>query len=234
MIISHRHKFIFLRTRKTAGTSIEIALSRFCGDEDVITPIPVDEALRQELSGRGPQNFRVLLEEYTPEERARLERLFAGMPKRLNKKRVRYYNHMTTEQVRALIGTTIWDEYFKFCFERNPWDRAISNYFWLTRKHDPRPSLLEFLRSDKGLSNFEIYSIDGEIAVDHVGLYEDMDSELERIAELLNLPEEITLPRAKGAVREDRRHYRDVMGHEERSIVERVCAREIAHFGYSF
>jgi hypothetical protein len=70
--------------------------------------------------------------------------------------------------------------------------------------------------------------------VDHVGLYENMDSELKRIAALLNLPEEITLPRAKGAVREDRQHYRGVMGHEERSIVERACAREITHFGYRF
>ncbi|MEL6382956.1 MAG: chondroitin 4-O-sulfotransferase, partial [Cyanobacteria bacterium J06626_18] len=31
MIISHEYKFIFLKTRKTAGTSIEIALSKFCG-----------------------------------------------------------------------------------------------------------------------------------------------------------------------------------------------------------
>jgi hypothetical protein len=70
--------------------------------------------------------------------------------------------------------------------------------------------------------------------VDYVGLYENLDSEFERVATLLNLPEEIRLPRAKGTVREDRRQYRDVMGHEERSIVTQVCAREIAHFGYSF
>jgi hypothetical protein len=61
MIISHEHKFIFLKTRKMAGTSIEIALSRFCGDEDIITPINVpDERLRETLCYRGLQNFDVL------------------------------------------------------------------------------------------------------------------------------------------------------------------------------
>jgi len=38
MIISHKHKFIFMKTRKTAGTSIQLALSEYCGDDDIITP----------------------------------------------------------------------------------------------------------------------------------------------------------------------------------------------------
>ena len=49
MIINHRYKFIFLSTRKTAGTSIEIALSQFCDASDIITPIAEeDEAVRKE------------------------------------------------------------------------------------------------------------------------------------------------------------------------------------------
>ncbi len=50
MIVSHKHRFIFLKTNKTAGTSVEIALSKFCGPDDVIPPlIPEDEAKRAEL-----------------------------------------------------------------------------------------------------------------------------------------------------------------------------------------
>jgi len=37
VIASHRHRFVFVKTRKTAGTSLEIALSRHCGPDDVVT-----------------------------------------------------------------------------------------------------------------------------------------------------------------------------------------------------
>ena len=36
MIISYKHRFIFLKTRKTAGSSIQSSLSTVCGDEDII------------------------------------------------------------------------------------------------------------------------------------------------------------------------------------------------------
>jgi hypothetical protein len=58
LIISHRHRFIFLKTRKTAGTSVEIALSRFCGPDDVIRRSPGDEALRRELGYPAPATPR--------------------------------------------------------------------------------------------------------------------------------------------------------------------------------
>ena len=58
MILSKAHNFIFLKTTKTAGTSFEIALSKYAGPEDVVTPISdEDELTRSRLGYRGPQNF---------------------------------------------------------------------------------------------------------------------------------------------------------------------------------
>ena len=39
MIISHTHKFIFIKSFKTAGTSIDTALSNYCSANDIVTPL---------------------------------------------------------------------------------------------------------------------------------------------------------------------------------------------------
>jgi len=54
MILSHRYKFIFIKTRKTAGTSIEIYLSQFTKAFDVVTPISPSPDNHQ------PKNYRGL------------------------------------------------------------------------------------------------------------------------------------------------------------------------------
>lgn len=42
MILSHKHKFLFLRQTKTAGASLQVALSSYCDIEDIITPLSED------------------------------------------------------------------------------------------------------------------------------------------------------------------------------------------------
>ena len=39
MLISHKYKFIFIKTMKTAGSSVEIELGKIMGDDDVVTPL---------------------------------------------------------------------------------------------------------------------------------------------------------------------------------------------------
>lgn len=47
MIISHAHRFIFIKTEKTAGTSLEIALSRYCGSDDITPFWEEDEVVQR-------------------------------------------------------------------------------------------------------------------------------------------------------------------------------------------
>jgi hypothetical protein len=42
VIISHKHKFIFIKTRKTAGSSIEHFLSNYLGPNDICTGSDID------------------------------------------------------------------------------------------------------------------------------------------------------------------------------------------------
>ena len=89
---------------------------------------------------------------------------------------------MTASAVRARVNSSIWSNYFKFSFERNPWDKAISFYYYSTHNQEKRISLLEYLTYAKKdyISNFGIYSFnDQSLAVDHVAFYENLENELE-------------------------------------------------------
>jgi hypothetical protein len=226
MLVSHLHHFVFLKTRKTAGTSLEIALSRFAGPKDVVTPdTPEDESLRLEWGGLTPQNRLVPRARWGGLEWARwvLQR-----PDRL------FYNHMPAHDVRRFVGRSVWDSYFKFTIERNPWDLAVSAWFWYsTRAALPFD---EFVRSDrlKAYSNWGIYTIRNRIAVDWVIRYELLPELLPEIATRVGLPETPILPRAKGNIRKDRRPYQEWYRDAEKERVARVFHQEIDAFGWTF
>jgi hypothetical protein len=226
MLISHRHRFIFVKTRKTGGTSLEIALSTLAGPADVVTSIsPEDEALRREHGGRGPQNERIPLRRWGPRGWARAA---LGRPNV-------FFNHMPARDIRRHVAPEVWRGYYKFTIERNPWDIALSAYPWHHR-HGPPASLAEFVASDAlaGYSNWPLYAIDGAVAVDEVLRYESLAESLPALAARLGLPGIPPLPRAKAGFRTDRRHYAEVLGKAERERIARVFAREIAAFDWRF
>lgn len=227
MIVSHKHRFIFLKTTKTAGTSIEIALSEHCGPDDVITPIsPEDESTRQSMGFRGPQNCKVPLARYRWKEIRKFLR---------ERNRQKFFNHTTAAEAKQWVGQKIWVKYFVFCFERNPYDKAISRYFWSTRedRHQELQSYLETAPRWQ-LSNWHIYTIGNELAVDFVGRYEKLEADLNHVWKQLKLPGTPNLPRAKGTYRNDSRHYSRLLDRHSRALVSRICENEIAAFDYRF
>lgn len=197
MIVSHKYRFIFIKTVKTAGTSIETYLSGVCGDEDIVTPVDPPEA------GHRPRNH-------------------AG-----------FYNHMQGREIRARLGQEVWSGYFKFCFERNPWDKMVSWYFyWKTRFDQPAVSFQEFLQRRHFPRDFDKYSIDDGIAVDFIGQYENLLDDFRRVCGHLGIPVPERLPRAKDGQRENRQG--EMYTETTRTLVAVEFAREIQYFGYRF
>ncbi len=233
MIISHKYKYIFLKTTKTAGTSIEIALSKFCGEDDIITPISSkDEQMRKDL-GVFPRNYHhtrpLELKEYRPKHLRNL--ILEGKQPQFT---VEFWNHMPASKIRKGIGTKIWNSYFKFCFVRNPWDRAVSRYYWNIEKTGKEESLDVSLKKNDPNSNFCIYAIDNKVAVDYVGKYENLMEDLSSVCDRLGIPFDNWLPRAKGGSRKDRRHYSEVLTEQQANFIREKCAPEIELFGYEF
>jgi hypothetical protein len=230
MIISHKFKFIFIKTIKTAGTSIEIALSKFCGPKDIITPISQeDEEIRHALGYRGSQNYLTPFLDYTRQDWAELLRK--------GKRSKRFYNHMSAQEIKPLLDQSIWDNYYKFCFVRNPWDRLISLYYY-SYQSEPRPTITEFLTTKYPLllrrRGYDLYTINGKVVVDRICRYEDLSEELETIRVKLGIPDKLELPKAKSGFRKDNRSYRDIINEEEKMKVNELCREEIALTGYQF
>ncbi len=231
MIVSHAHKFIFLKTQKCAGTSIELALSEICGPDDIITRVPAaDEKMRK---GRGPQNEDIPVQ-FRPFD----WRLRSALRLRTSQAGTRYFNHMSAKAIRAAMDPVLFNAYRKLTVVRNPWDREVSLYYWTYRDRSHRPSFDQFVRRWKyrpERKNFDLYSIDGRIVADVVLRYETLSQDFSAFIDTLDVAQRPELPRAKTQQRKkDTADYRSLYSSDTETIVRNRYAREIEAFGYQF
>lgn len=182
MIISHKHKFIFIKTKKTAGTSIEIALSEICGNEDILTPINLeDELIRHKIANRKAQNYNIPFSKYTLKDWLRFIK---------KRKRLHFYNHMPASLIQNYVSSSIWNEYYTFCFDRDPIAKSISHYKWRGRKVH-YTSFDSYLQSDDVLlikGDYFYKDKKGNYLVDKVYKMEEMEYSFEHISEIIGLP----------------------------------------------
>lgn len=234
MILSHKHRFIFIKTYKTASTSIEVLLSQYCGDQDIVTPIapPV-------LPHR-PQNWQGWfnpLPELVALGRFRLRDTLRALYQCV--RRIKFYNHMAAYVLRARIPDQQWLDYYTFCVERNPWDKTLSHFHYVRETSGGRDLTFDqYLAQGKYPLNYSLYvdpaQVD-DILVDQVIRYEHLQAELAQVLDGLGIPfDEPLAIRAKAQFRQDRRPYQQVYTEEQSAVVAQAFRREILLHGYRF
>jgi hypothetical protein len=228
MIISHKHKFIFIKTGKTAGTSIEVFLSQQCGPEDILTPIfPAVERHQ-------PRNYEGFVSAF--HELRKQDGLLSALSHPFTKRK-KFYRHMPAWVVQTRLPAKIWNSYFKFCVERNPWDKVLSHYHMLKSRQGGSLSLDQYLANGKFPINYVRYTdpAGAKIIVDRVLRYENLIDDLTDVFSRLNVHFDGSLGvKAKSEYRTDRTPYQLVFSPEQRRIVEQAFAREIELHGYRF
>jgi hypothetical protein len=228
MIISHKHRFIFLKTEKTAGTSLQTALAGLCGPDDIIIGARRDPISNKPKGQKPHLGIGRYLK--VPTE---IKRRLPGIGG--------YYPHMTARQVRSVVGREVWDSYFKFAVERNPWDRQVSNYFHRESRHASKREFEHYLTSPiyRGLhhvrlNNWRIYTINNEIAVDAMIRYENLHGEYLDVLQQIGLTDAAALPRRRADHRPEGARYRRYYSDRTVRLIARWYAREIEAFGYEF
>lgn len=181
MLISYKHRFVFIKTVKTAGTSVEGLFEPFCCPPGHVvqhwTPTLVSEY--GVVGRRWPQND---LPDYG------------------------YYNHMPAGAIRQRLPE--FDQFTCFTTVRDPYDRTISHFHFLHEALPPRGQMpleeaialhivgetealrARFLSFIKQCAYHESHylCIDGELAVDRWLRYETLVPDLEKLVVDLNLP----------------------------------------------
>jgi hypothetical protein len=225
VIISHSHKYIFIKSEKTAGTSVEAALSKDCTDGDLVTPLG-DYWFNRDDRGQWVHNS-------------------------MNAEG--FSQHDSAAEVKRKVPPEIWNEYFKFSITRNPWDRVVSNFSWEARnKPALRPircwyhrlgvpfdefretrNLFQGFVAGDWTTNDRFYLIDGALCVDFVIRYERLEQDFQEVCARVGLPA-IALPHLKAGLRRAERSYADYYDQTSMSIVAERHEKDIRLFGYEF
>lgn len=120
-IISHSRRFIFVKPRKVAGSSLQVALAGLCDDRDVVTDIGTDTGVdSDDTADFRPRN-------------ASWEDIHGLMKP-----------HILPSKIRERVGERVWDGYFKITVCRNPWDLVVSLCWFFSRMRPPKYELRRF------------------------------------------------------------------------------------------
>ncbi|MEX0660702.1 MAG: sulfotransferase family 2 domain-containing protein [Candidatus Woykebacteria bacterium] len=242
MIISHSKKFIFIHGRKTAGSSIGISLMRYLGSGDVVRGY-ITGGVKH---GIYPPDWTKSIMSIRPKDF--LKENFRVQAYRRYVKQVHDVSstHLGALEIKKMVGKDIWNQYYKFTFERNPFDRIVSFYYWRTKDHINPPGFKKFIHQIKegnnewltankldGFLNYPLYTIDNKVAVNKIGRFENLHNDLEIICNKIDIEFDGWLPKNKSGVRK-KISLNELYNKKLIEDVSEIFSEEISSGNYNF
>lgn len=216
MLLSHRKKFIYLKTKKTAGTSIEMALEPYARPEEDNAPWSHSQVMLVSDAG------------------------IVGARGKGSKGKM-WFSHMPAKRVRKQLDKKVWQSYTKICAVRNPWDKVVS-FFHMRHpkiKERPREEIFSTFRewlpqADNLGEDLPIYAINGRAAANEIIRYDNLEADFARVCEVIGVPP-VSLEVIKGESRgEERIDFRDYYDDAARAFVAERFAPDIEIIGWKF
>jgi hypothetical protein len=220
--ISHKHGFVFLKTRKTAGTSVEMVLEQYCRPPGAV----ITEKTRAIQTKEGIIGRRLT-------KRSKLMRYLPITD---------WYNHMKALEVAKALGEQRWSTYSKITTIRNPFDLAVSQYHWeLEKKRIPeaedfaetRERFNAMVRQKNFDCDKNVTHIGDVFVVDHVVRYENLEEDLRAvIRSIVGASEDPQMPFSKKTSHKRKRSVAEYFDDESIDAIRRSSEWAFMRFGY--
>ena len=156
-----------------------------------------------------------------------------------NARESEWFHHMPAYRLRKRLGVALWNEYFKFCVVRDPFDRLVSKFVWESREKLSQPdfpivdTFREQLLNDAIRGGHGAYIMDGTFCLDDFIRFENLQPDIHRICDRLSLPfDSSRLPRVKAGYRPDI-PLSEFYNKETIDYVQDNYALDLELFGYS-
>ena len=167
-------------------------------------------------------------------------------------KRKIHMQHATSQQLLEtdLISEENWNDYFKFTFVRNPWDRAYSDYLWIMNDRNVKGSFKDFLtksgpffevlnnnnsmnfRGDHLIPQTDFFNLSGEFSLNFIGRFETLQKDILKINTELNINKQFNFHDKKNLNRYS--HYSHFYSKSRKKIVNMNYKKDIEILKYQF
>lgn len=237
MIISHKHKFIFLKPYKVAGSSFEYALSSVLGSSDVVTYLSKEEEKQRwrSFSIKEQNNKIKLIDLLKNPQKKNIKQL-----QKLRWPKI-FRPHAKAEEVKEFLTDPVWREYQKISLVRNPWHYLLSFYHW-NPGDEARKPFSEWIFDNRhliGANNYQ-YFIKGNCIIDHFVRFENMMSDVNSLPlpakDIKTFKKVLAVTRFKGGFRKADKSEELAMLESTPFIdpmINAFCSYEINRFGYT-
>lgn len=143
--------------------------------------------------------------------------------------------HASASEIRKKVGEKVWNEYYKFSFIRNPWEKLVSSYHYNHEKWVPKNTSFE--------NYVKLWNTGSQITrhppqnspylnedIDFIGRFEKLEEDFQLICKkrgILNTG----LPHMN---KTSHRHYSEYYTEEMIEIVAKKFSEDIERFEYKF
>ena len=216
MIVSHSRRFLFLKTRHTASTSIQINLEEYCDENDIATryrrqnePEPTYMAIN------GVPH--ILLDD--------------ALGRFVRKRQVKsYFKFCFVRNPFTRLPSAFWENRrfsnnfaYRVCPNLDISDiEAVRKAFSTWIIHAPRPS--------QNCHEFTLFH--GKPVMDFIGKFENLLEDYAHVCGLLDIPVDPLLHRHKHE--KPKCHYSEMYTRKARARVEDIAKLDLEFFGYRF